>query len=476
MPADCTQLSDQGRNKPHGPHAAFVVGGVASGVGKTTIATGLMAALGARGLRVQPFKVGPDYIDPSYHAVVCGRPSRNLDGWMVGEAATIELFERARADADVAVVEGVMGLYDGRTGGGEQGSTAQVAKLLSLPVLLVIDAGRLARSAGAIALGYRAFDPDVRIGGAILNNVASERHGEALREAVEGGAGIPVLGMLPRDEGLALPERYLGLIPTVEGHTAERFFERAREVVARHVDLDRVLAMAEAATGAVGAGAMNRAPTGLFPDAQQAVRARIAVAMDRAFSFYYQDSLDLLCAWGAEIVPFSPLDDAALPANCGAVYIGGGFPELFAAELAANGAMLESLRRAAADGHLIYGECGGLMYLGEALTDADGTRHRLAGLLPITSTMSRSRLTLAYWDLRTRGGGPLWPAGMRLRGHEFHWSAPDRAPQPEEALYELEGVGRMEGFKRGSVAGSYVHLHLGADPRLAPAFVGAAGG
>jgi cobyrinic acid a,c-diamide synthase len=449
-------------------HAGIVVAAAASGYGKTTVATGLMAALTARGLRVQPFKVGPDYIDPSYHTAVCGRPSRTLDGWMVGQAATVELFHRAVSEADIAVVEGVMGLYDGRSGGGEEGSTAQAAKLLGLPVLLLIDAGKSARSVGAAALGFRAFDPDVRIGGVILNNVASERHAEVARDAVEREAGIPVFGMLPRDEGLRLPERYLGLIPVTEGTTAEAYFSRTRELVARHVNLDRVLALAATADPP-----KPEAPS-LFPATQQPVRARIAVAMDRAFSFYYPDSLDLLRAWGAEIVPFSPLDDASLPDGCDAVYIGGGFPELFAEPLAANTAMHESLRRVADGGRLIYGECGGLMYLGETLTDAEGRTHRMTGLLPVNSTMSRSRLALAYWDLVTREASPFVSSGHRLRGHEFHWSIADRMPSGDEAIYELEGVERLEGFRRGSVCGSYVHLHLGSDPGLASGFVQAA--
>jgi cobyrinic acid a,c-diamide synthase len=212
----------------------------------------------------------------------------------------------------------------------------------------------------------------------------------------------------------------------------------------------------------------------LFPSSPRPTRARIAVARDRAFSFYYADSLDLLRAWGAEIVTFSPLEDEELPPGCGAVYIGGGFPEVFAAQLAANVSMHAALRRAAAQGRVIYGECGGLMYLGETLTDALGHTHTMVGLLPFNSTMSGSRLTLAYWDLTTRTDGVLAPSGRRLRGHEFHWSVPDRDPSPEEALYELEGTGRLEGIRRGSVYGSYIHLHLGSDPSLAPAFVSAA--
>jgi len=429
-----------------------------------------MAALIGRGLRVQPFKVGPDYIDPSYHTAVCGRPSRNLDGWMVGEAATVELYHRAVADADIAVIEGVMGLYDGRSGGGELGSTAQSAKLLGLPVILVIDAKAMARSAGAIALGYRAFDPALHIGGVILNRVASDRHAAVLRDAVEREAGIPVIGAVPREEQLSLPERHLGLIPVTEGDVAREFFTRAGELVARHIDVERVLQLAATAQCA-------RVPTSapsLFPTSPQPTRVRIAVARDRAFSFYYADSFDLMQAWGAEIVPFSPLEDADLPSGCGAVYIGGGFPELFAEQLAANAGMRAALQTAAADGRVIYGECGGLMYLGETLTDAAGHAHQMAGLLPFKSTMRRSRLTLAYWDLTTRADGPFAPAGWRLRGHEFHWSVADRDPTPQEALYELEGSGRLEGLRRGTVSGSYIHLHLGSDPLLAPAFVNAA--
>lgn len=446
---------------------AIVIAGVQSGVGKTTIATGLMAALTARGLRVQPFKAGPDYIDPSYHTAVCGRASRNLDGWLVGEAATVDLFHRATADADVAVVEGVMGLFDGRAGGGEQGSTAQLAKLLGLPVLLVLDAGALARSAGAIALGFRQFDPALKLAGVIVNNVASASHGESLRDAIEREAGVPVMGLLPREPGVVLPERHLGLIPVTEGATASEFFGNARDLVGHGLNLDRLLATCAPA---------NAPPPepGLFPTAPLPARARIAVAMDRAFSFYYADSLDLLRAWGAELAPFSPLTDPALPAGAGAVYLGGGFPELYAEKLSENTAMLASLRRAAAAGVTVYGECGGLMYLGESLTDLDGSAHTMAELLPLRSSMSRARLSLGYWDIVTRRSTPLAPAGQRLRGHEFHWSVPERVPAPDEALYELAGTERLEGYQRGSVSGSYIHLHLGSDRALAPAFVDAA--
>src|SRR4051812_3856778 len=325
----------------------LVVAGLASGVGKTTVTLGLIGALKRRGLSVHPFKVGPDYIDPSQHAQVAGRPSRNLDSWQVSESGLRELFARAAASADVALVEGVMGLFDGRTGAGEVGSTAQVAKLLDLPVLLVVDAAKAGRSVAAAALGARTIDPDIRIVGVVLNNVASERHAEIGREAIESLAGLPVLGWLPRDPELRQEERYLGLVPGAERMLSPALVERATTRVEAQIDLDRLLRLATVSPPAESSGT-------LFPPEPIPARARIAVAQDEAFSFYYQDSLDLLAAWGAELVPFSPLRDERLPDDVGGVYLGGGFPELFAIELAVNASMLGSLRNAALRGLPIY--------------------------------------------------------------------------------------------------------------------------
>lgn len=445
-----------------------VLGGVASGVGKTTIATGIMGALRRRGLVVQPFKVGPDYIDPSYHTAICGRPSRTIDSWLVPPERAAGLVNLAMTGADVAVVEGVMGVFDGRSRGGEAGSTAEVAKLLGLPVVLVIDAGKLARSAGAIAAGYRAFDSDLHLAGVILNRVASERHGATLRDAVEREAGVPVLGLVPRDDAVSVPERYLGLIPVTEGETADAVFAAMTALIERYVDLDRLLACTQPLR------TTEITQTGLFPSAPLPVQARIAVAMDRAFSFSYADNLDLLRAWGAEIVPFSPLVDQELPAGVGAICIGGGFPELFAAELSANRALQAALRRAAARGVVIYGECGGLMYLGTTLTDAAGQQHPMAGLLPVATSLSGQRLTLAYHELRTLAPSPLAPAGTLLRAHEFHWSVADRQPSADEAVYAVLDPPRLEGFRSGSVLGSYAHLHFATHPGIAPALVQAA--
>lgn len=440
-----------------------VIAGTASGVGKTTVTAGVVAALRRRGLRVQPFKAGPDYIDPSYHTVAAGRPCRNLDSWMLTPPVLTEVFARACAGADVAVVEGVMGLFDGRRGEHDEGSTAQVAKLLDLPVVLVVDAGGMARSAAATVLGYCRFDPALRVAGVVLNNIGSPGHYQMCRDAIETTTGVPTLGYLPRRQDLTLPERHLGLIPTAEGPAGRAFFDELAACVAAHLDLDGLLRLA----------APVREPPApvAFPERPRPPRARIAVAMDRAFSFYYEDSLDLLRAWGAEVVPFSPLADTRLPDGVGGVYIGGGFPELYAAELAANRPMHEALRAAAARGLPIYAECGGLMYLGVAIEDFDGHVHTMVGLVPARSRLHGSRLTLGYRTARARRATPLLAQGQSVRGHEFHWSTLERPPTTAEAVYDLAETGAVEGFAAGSVVASYVHLHLAAAPGMAVRWV-----
>jgi cobyrinic acid a,c-diamide synthase len=443
----------------------FVIAGTQSGVGKTTVATGVIAALVRGGHRVQPFKAGPDYIDPTYHTRAAGHPSRNLDSWMLPHDALRELFTRACAAADIAVVEGVMGLFDGRSGEDEVGSTAQIAKLLGLPVILVLDAGKMARSAAAMVLGYQSFDPGLQLGGVILNNVASDSHYAMCKMPIEAVTGIPVLGCVPRRPGLKLPERHLGLIPTVEGPAADAYFDELATLIAREIDLDTLTRLARPIPDACS--------TGLFPNEPQAVQARIAIAADRAFSFYYQDTLDLLEAWGAELAPFSPLEDAALPPGTDGVYLGGGFPEMYAAELAENAAMRAAIRDAAAHGVPVYAECGGLMYLGESLDDFDGASHAMAGVLPVRSGMTRSKLTLGYRTATARKDTPLLRAGETVRGHEFHWSTLDEASSTKDGAYDLAETGKIEGFSRGAVLASYVHLHFGADARLAPRMVAA---
>ena len=463
-----------------GASRGLVIAGTASGTGKTTITCGLIAALRARGLRVAPFKVGPDYIDPTYHARAAGRACETLDSWMVPHAALRDLFARGAASADIAVVEGVMGLFDGRTGGGEAGSTAEVAKLLGLPVILVVDAAKIARSIGAQVLGYQRFDPDLAIAGVILNNVASDTHAALCTQAIEGATGIPVLGALPRDEALRAPERHLGLIPTVEGRVADAFFDAAEARVASRVDLDRLLAIAAGAALDGGGQAEDaRVDAALWPSTPVRERTPIAYAADEAFSFMYPANLDLLAAWGADLLPFSPLHDAALPAGARGVCLGGGFPELYAEALAANAPMRASVHAAAARGVPVYGECGGLMYLGETLTDEAGRAHAMAGVAPLRSSMVRRRLTLGYRTATARADGPHLARGRTVRGHEFHWSTLDAPPAAATAAYALgeggveDASAAVEGYARANVWASYVHLHFATDAAIAPRFVGA---
>ena len=446
--------------------SAIVIAGVRSGVGKTTIASGIMGALARRGMRVQPFKAGPDYIDPTYHRVACGVPSRNLDTWLLPHPVVAELFHRAAGAADIAVVEGVMGVFDGHSSLDEDGSTAELAKLLDAPVILIADAGKVARSVAAEVLGYQQFDPNLRIAGVILNGVGSERHLEFCQPQVEATTGLPVVGWLPRRDDLVQPERHLGLIPTVEGTVVNEWYEALNAQIEQTIDLDAIIRIAATA------GRPAQADAQVFPTEPQPTRAAIAVAQDRAFSFYYQDSLDLLTAWGAEIVPFSPLDDAALPEGVGGVYLGGGFPELFAAELSENGGMLASMRAAVDRNIPMYAECGGLMYLGRSLSDLDGKQYPMVGAIPVVSSMEGRRLHLGYREVAAGGDGPLLTAGQQVRGHEFHWSVLQEPPDAGSAAYRVVNQdGRPEGFRSGSVWASYIHVHLGSRPGLAKRFV-----
>jgi cobyrinic acid a,c-diamide synthase len=444
---------------------AVVIAGVRSGVGKTTIATGIMGALTRRGHRVQPFKAGPDYIDPSYHQLACGTPSRNLDTWLLPHGAVLELFQRASGMRQVSVIEGVMGVYDGHSSLTEEGSTAQLAKLLDAPVILVADAAKVARSVAAEVLGYQQFDPNLRIAGVILNGVSGPRHLEFCQPQIEASTGLPVLGYLPRRPEFLQPERHLGLIPTVEGTVVRQWYDALVAQVEQTIDLDRLLQLAATANP-------PEASPEVYPSRPQPRRAVIAVARDKAFSFYYQDSLDLLEAWGAELAPFSPLEDSSLPAGATGVYIGGGFPEMFAKELSANRPMQQSLKDAIARRVPVYAECGGLMYLGQSLSDLEGVQYPMVGAIPVVSTMSGKRLTLGYREVESCTDSPLLPRGQRVRGHEFHWSVLGQPPELEQAVYRVvDQQGRPEGFQLGSVWASYIHIHLGSRPGLARRFV-----
>jgi cobyrinic acid a,c-diamide synthase len=450
-----------------------VVAGTGSGVGKTTVATGLMAALAARGLRVAGAKVGPDFIDPSYHALATGRPGRTLDPVLSGPELVAPLFAHGAAGADVAVVEGVMGLFDGRSGAGETGSTAHVAKLLDAPVLLVVDAGGMARSVAALVAGFRDFDPALRLAGVILNRVGSDWHEKILRDALA-PLGVPVVGALPRRPEVAAPSRHLGLVPVAERPAAARAAVSAlAEVVARSVDLDGVMRLARSAP-ALGAAPWSPASAvgQLAPrDAANWPTSRVAVARGPAFSFHYAENLELLQAAGAELLDLDPLADEALPEGTQALCLGGGFPEEHGAGLAANEPLRDAVRAFCAGGGPVVAECGGLLYLGEEL---DG--HPMCGVLPVRGRMT-GRLTLGYRDAVAGADSLLWAAGDRVVGHEFHHSdvQPGAGDPPAWAL-TARGRTVAEGFAGPTVHASYLHCHWAATPQAAVRLASVAAG
>ncbi len=443
----------------------LILGGVTSGVGKTTLACALLAAFRRRELHVQPFKIGPDYIDPSHHTIAAGRASRNLDSVLLPPDSLRELFARAAGNSDLALVEGVMGLFDGRNGCGEEGSTAHIAKLLQIPIVVVIDVAKTSRTAGAIALGCLRFDPQLPVAGWILNRVGSPTHARWATEAVESATGLPVFGSFPREPELGVPERHLGLVPTEESGPDDGFYDHLAAAAEEHLSLGQILTAAECSPLSAGT-------SGLFPSKPIRTTATIAIARDRAFNFYYEDSLDLLRAWGAELLPFSPLKDEKLPEGSRGIYVGGGFPEMYAAELAENKHMHAAIFSAAHAGLPIYAECGGLMYLGRSLTDFEGRRHTMVGVTPLESRMQKRRATLGYRSVRALRSSPLLPKGSEARGHEFHYSELSEPVPAETAAYSVqEKDDSPEGYARGNVLTSYIHLHFGSDPLMARRFV-----
>ncbi len=444
---------------------AIVIAGVSSGVGKTTVTLGLLEALSRRGLRVQAFKVGPDFIDPAFHALATGRPAYSLDGWMCGREAVLETVARHAADTELALVEGMMGCFDGREGGSDEGSTAQIAKWLGAPVILVVDAGALVRSAGAVVLGFERFDPELRLEGVVFNRVGGPRHVEWLRQAVEGACRSRVLGALPHAADVALPERHLGLVTAAEGGYAPGLRQALAALVERHLDLDALVALASSAV---------ERPKAARGVAAQSRRVRIGVARDRAFQFYYAENLELLSRAGADLIFWSPMDDTALPEVDG-LYLGGGYPEIHAKRLSANAVMRETVRKFAEGGRPVYAECGGLMYLAESLEDGSGVTWPMVGLLPARSRWVAGSLSLGYREVVTTASTLLGPAGTRLRGHEFHASALEPPPAFVQRVYQVDdGSGappRGEGYVVGRTLLSYVHLHWASCPEAPARFV-----
>jgi cobyrinic acid a,c-diamide synthase len=443
----------------------IVIAGTSSGVGKTTIATGIMGCLTRRGLQVAPFKVGPDYIDPGYHLMASGTASRNLDTWLTSPETVKSIYARGAGGADIAVIEGVMGMFDGRSGGGEAGSTAEIARLTGGAVVLVVDCARMSRSLAPLLYGFDRFDGGIRLEGVILNNVGSPAHARMLREAA-GEAGVSVLGEIPRDARIGIGSRHLGLLPAEENGGAAAAMENLFDIVNRHVDLDGLVRIAGPADSGASGGA-----------AAAATRiADIAVARDEAFTFYYEDGLEALEAAGARLIPFSPLRDEGLP-DCDGLYLGGGFPEQFAAELENNGSMRASIAGRAAQGLPVYAECGGMVYLCRGL-EAAGERHEMCGVIESEARMTGRRQALGYVEARARRSSILCESGERLRGHEFHWSA---VKWREELMaYDCFSTRRPEvepdGFCRGNILASYVHIHFAGDHGAAGRFVGVCAG
>jgi len=443
-----------------------VIAGVHSGVGKTTLATALMRGLTGRGVKVQPFKVGPDYIDPGYHTAATGRHSRNLDAWFLDGDGVREMFLRSAAGADLAIIEGVMGLYDGRGSGGE-GSTAQVAELLEAPVILVLDARSMARSAAAIVLGYRNFDPDLNLCGVILNRVGSERHFLLLKEAIESSTGVPVLGRVAFDPGLELPERHLGLLPTPEKDNLSGLLDRLGEKVMEGLDPGEIMRLARQAPE------LKPPAKTVFPSRPAEPLVNLGVVMDSAFNFYYRDGLDLLAALGARIIHCSALE-GGLPPDLDGLYIGGGFPEMFAPAIAENRQFIDGVRRAAGYGLPVYAECGGMMFLSRGISDFDGRFHPMAGVIPGRTVMLKKRAALGYVTATALKDSILAPAGRRLKGHEFHYSVLEEAgPSGPAYLLEKEGdpAPRAGGYAAGNILASYLHLHFAACPEEAASLI-----
>ena len=495
---------------------SIIIAAPQSGSGKTTITLGLMEYFRRRGLTVAPFKVGPDFIDPGYHRLVCGRPSINLDGWICPPEFVRETFLHHSAGADFAIIEGVMGLFDGISGQSDQGSTAHVAKITGAPVVLVVDARSQARSAAALIKGFDEFDPRIRLAGVIFNNVASDGHARILREAMESLAGgTPALGFIPREERLHIPSRHLGLLTADENPLSEEFLDHLAEVVRDHVDLGLLWMIGtpgstdldlpfgydggssrggerESRIITIGTGAAEgRCYIFDSDDGETSAPApaiRIAVARDEAFCFVYEDNLRLLRDAGAEIVPFSPLRDELLPADICGIYLPGGYPEIFAETLKANRGVMEGIKNAVEGGMPVYAECGGFIYLSEGVEMIErghvDTVHGgdvnyadlspMIGIFPARARMRSRRKALGYREVEFTRETPLGPKGRIARGHEFHYSEMGKMPASVERAYRVRKSGidlGEEGYSYNNCLASYVHLHFGSCPGMAESFV-----
>ena len=448
----------------------FLISAPQSGSGKTTVALAIMVALRRRGLVVSPFKCGPDFIDPGYHCMVTGRPSINLDGWICSEVFVAETFRLHAVGADVAIIEGVMGLFDGLGASSSEGSSAQVAVITGSPVVLVVNARGMAASAAALVKGFAEYDPQVELAGVIFNNVGSAAHGMLLKQAMsEALPQVAVIGCIPRDESLGIPARHLGLVTAVDNPLSPDYLERLADLAEQHLDLDALL------------GLEANLPPSMVRDVAPPLHdggvVRIGVAKDAAFCFVYEDNLRLLQEAGAEIVAFSPLDDSALPRDLCGIYLPGGYPELYAEQLSANVAMRAAILEAVMSDMPVYAECGGFIYLTEGMEVAESVLScDFVGLFPVRAQMLPKRKALGYRQVEFGTDSVVATAGGSARGHEFHYSEIGVMPQQMERCYHVTRQGGElgdEGYRFRNCLASYIHLHFGSHAGIAPTFVDA---
>ncbi|WP_257352096.1 cobyrinate a,c-diamide synthase [Pseudalkalibacillus decolorationis] len=438
----------------------LIIAGANSGSGKTTLTIGLLAALKKKGYEVQGFKCGPDYIDPTFHTMVSGRRSRNLDSWMLSHDTLKSVLNQGSKGADISLIEGVMGFFDGRSPLSNEGSTAEIASIINTPVVLVLNCEAMARSAAAIVKGFHTFAEGNRIGAVIANKVGSEGHYKIVKAAIEQECGIPVVGYLENETGIEMPERHLGLVPAVVRGELDTFFEQIGELVSSTVDVDQLFELAS--TEAV------ECDTPSIFQRKREFDLRIAIAKDSAFHFYYPENLELLEAYGAECVYFSPLKDEPLPDDIDGLYIGGGFPEEYATELAVNHSFKQSLKEAIDNGLPVLAECGGFMVLTESIETTDGCQHPMVGVIPGHVKMQPKLAAIGYREIEGKEDNPLLSDGETARGHEFHY-ATFEVEEDLPVAYNMKGRdGKAfgEGVLKNNLIAGFTHLHFASNPKV----------
>lgn len=446
---------------------SIVIAGTNSGCGKTTVSMGIMAALVKRGMKVQPFKVGPDYIDPMFHTFITGRDSRNLDSWLLDEDTVRYLFKKNSLDSDIAIIEGVMGFFDGYGGKSIEGSTAHVAQIIGAPVVLVINGEAMSLSAAAIVKGFADFDRTVNIKGVIINNISGERHYQILKEAIERHTGISVLGYLKRESEINLESRHLGLVTSSEVDTLKEKVDLLAAMIEKTIDIDLLLKLSKE-SNEIAANEIIIEPVG---------KPRIAVALDRAFNFYYKDNIDLIKMLGAEIEYFSPISDKKLPQNIDGLYMGGGYPEVWAKELQNNLSMRQDIKKHIEAGLPTYAECGGFMYLTDSLQDKYGNEYDMTGIIPGGCQMTNSLKRFGYVYVKITEDNILAKAGAEIRAHEFHFSEAN-IKETVTTCYNVsknndssDGKSWTCGFKVNNLLAGYAHMHFWANTEFARGFI-----